>query len=114
LKDWERAAKALRKAALLGALDPADRFDVEAAWLDRTAFEERLSALRARMKFRIFDDDARLVLGWVESGLGETEDAKADLGAVLRRSPDDPAARALLRKPAPAPTTTAPDVVAAN
>jgi hypothetical protein len=102
-KDWARAAAALRRAAALGALDPEQRLDVESAYGAPETFEDLLSALRARVAHWVFDVEARLVLGYFEAGLGETQNAKDDLLAVLRRSPGDACALCLLgRAPSPA------------
>jgi thioredoxin-like negative regulator of GroEL len=102
-KDWSRAANALRRAAALGALDAEQRLDVESAYPDPSEFGALLSALRARVAHRVFDVDARLVLGYFEAGLGETQAARDDLLAVLRRSRDDVVALCLLgRTPSPA------------
>jgi hypothetical protein len=102
-KQWGECARALRRAAELGAIDPEQRLDVEASHGDPKAFHDRMSALRARVRWHILDDDARLCLAYFEAGLGETEEAKADLAAVLRRSSGDACALALLGRPIPRP-----------
>ncbi len=101
LRRFDRAAQALREAAALGAIDRDRRLDVEAAYADPEAFRAHLSALEARVRFRIDDVDARLVLAYFEAGLGRSADARDDLRAVLRILPDDPAGLALSGRATP-------------
>jgi hypothetical protein len=96
------AADALRSAARLGALSSATRVDVAATYEDPAAFQALWSALDSRVRFRLDDVDARLVLAWLETSLDRRDDARDDLHGVLVRSPDDAAALALSKAPAPA------------
>jgi hypothetical protein len=99
--DFTGAAVALRSAATLGAITPEQRLDVPAAYGDPESFRARLSGLRARVRFVLEDDSARVLLAYFESGLGEADEARLDARIVLRSRPADPAALALLgRRPA--------------
>src|SRR5262245_2768713 len=94
--DFPGATQALRQAANWGGVSPAGRFDLPAAYADVDKFRGRLLGLRARVRFVLEDDGARLLLAYFESGLGETEDARLDAKQVLASLPNDPAAKALL------------------
>ena len=117
LRHFELAADALDHAARLGGVSPTERLDLAATHRDADGFRSRLDGLRARVRYHLFDAEARLVLAWLEAGTGDLEGAIADAKRVLVDRIDDPCALALLgRKPAetkssvPANSPTSPTV----
>jgi hypothetical protein len=106
-----RASEALTQAALLGAFPRGYRFDPRALYAEAAEFDSRKQALEEHVRAKPADTDARLVLAWLRVSLGEREQARADLDAVLGQRPADAAAPLLshaLLPPAPEAEQQAP------
>jgi hypothetical protein len=107
------AADALRRASSLGALSSDARFDLATLTDDPKGFRAGVAGLRLRVRSNPLDTDARLVLAWLDAGIGETEESRVLAHAVLKARTDDPVALALLRPPpSPAEPVAAPSPVA--
>lgn len=96
VSDFAGGARAARRAAQLGAVSADARLEVATTFGDGKAFRERLSGLKARVRFNPSDADAHALLSWYESLLGESDEAAIDARIAMRTRPDDSLARAVL------------------
>lgn len=114
---YDRAARALTEAALLGAFPRGYRFDPRPLYPEEAVLRAQVEALAARVAAAADDADARLVQAWLLTALGQRAQAQEALVAVLTLRPDDRAAPLLalaLLPAAPASPAEAPAAAPAD